>query len=155
MVYILKDSLHSKMCFSSCFYSWMFELLCAEWCICRVWHYKAVFTFICWKWKVSLCSLKIWVYNVYLQEWFVTSQLVWSQLWSSIQLTQVWCGNFSELHSAVADEIADKTIHADIGLTVKRILAPSCGDECTKTCIYNAGWTTVFWCLQKYWNYLQ
>ncbi len=37
----------------------MFELHCAEWCMCRVWHSKAVFTFIFWRGKVSLCSPEI------------------------------------------------------------------------------------------------
>lgn len=30
--------------------------------------------------------------------WFVTSQLVWSQSWFSMQLTQVWCGKLDLLH---------------------------------------------------------
>lgn len=34
-----------KYVFSSRSCSWMFELHCAEWCVCRVWNYKAVFTF--------------------------------------------------------------------------------------------------------------
>lgn len=34
------------MCFPSHFCSCMFELHSAEWCMCKVWHKKAVFTFI-------------------------------------------------------------------------------------------------------------
>lgn len=35
-------------------------------------------------------SLENVVKDVYLSSWFTTSQLIWSQLWSSIQLTQIW-----------------------------------------------------------------
>lgn len=31
---------------SSCSCGWMFELHCVGWCLCRFWHFKAVFTFI-------------------------------------------------------------------------------------------------------------
>lgn len=47
-------SLHSKMCFACCNFSWMFELRCVEWCMCWVRCWEAVFTFIWWRRKVSL-----------------------------------------------------------------------------------------------------
>ena len=55
----LKVPLHLKRCFSSYSYRLMFKLLYTEWFTCRVWRLKTVFTFICWKWKVSPLSLKI------------------------------------------------------------------------------------------------
>lgn len=38
----IKAPFHSEISFSLCSCSWMFELHCAEWCMCRVWHEKAV-----------------------------------------------------------------------------------------------------------------
>lgn len=42
--------------FSSC---WMFELHSAEWCVCRLWHQTAAFTFI----SFCQCSLNIWYFG--------------------------------------------------------------------------------------------
>ena len=62
---LVKVTLFSKLCFSSCSYTWMFELHGGEWCMYRVWHERAVFTFICWKLKVSLSWLKKQILRLY------------------------------------------------------------------------------------------
>lgn len=36
--------------------NWMFDLHCAAWCLRNVWHYTAVFIFICRRCQVYLCS---------------------------------------------------------------------------------------------------
>ncbi len=52
----LKSPLHSKMCFSYCSFTCMFELHCAEWCtVCAQFDTgKAVFTITSWRRKVCL-----------------------------------------------------------------------------------------------------
>lgn len=39
--------LQSKISFLHCYFTWMFDLRCAEWWMCRIWHQKAVYTLIC------------------------------------------------------------------------------------------------------------
>lgn len=56
-------------------FSRMFELHCAEWCTCRVWYEKAVFTFVCQTWKVSHADWKSYFKAVGLQAWTVTSKI--------------------------------------------------------------------------------
>ena len=55
-----------KMCFAFSYFIWMLDLHCAEWCMCRVWHSNAGFTFICWSGRVSLWSPWIWVERTWL-----------------------------------------------------------------------------------------
>lgn len=43
----------SKMCFSFCSFSWMFELHCGEWCACKPPNYKTDTSF-------NACFLNIW-----------------------------------------------------------------------------------------------
>ena len=51
-----KLPLHSKLCFFSCVFNWMFELHCTEWCMCKVWHWTDVLTSIFWKMFLSAHS---------------------------------------------------------------------------------------------------
>lgn len=53
-----KVLLLSKHCFSSYSSTWMFELHCEEWHICRGWHYNAVFTVIVENGN-SVCSIAL------------------------------------------------------------------------------------------------
>lgn len=48
-----KQQLPKIISFPAC---WMFAFHCSEWCLCRLWHQKAVLAYICWKQKVCLHS---------------------------------------------------------------------------------------------------
>lgn len=69
---IQKKFSRDYFCFSSASTSWMFELDCVEWCMCRALHYMAVFIHC----ENSLCPMKTLFerWKAGLQGWFVTRQ---------------------------------------------------------------------------------
>ena len=69
-----------------------FDLHYAEGCMCSDWHSNPVFIFTCWRGKVCLCSSLIWVEDMYVQDDFIKSQLVWPLL-EQYAIAQAWCGN--------------------------------------------------------------
>lgn len=77
---VIKVSLHSKMCFAWCCFTWTFEHHCAGLCKWGVWQSKDVSTFNCWRETVSVCSVL-----------FVTSQVI-SQSWFHMLLRIPWSG---------------------------------------------------------------
>ena len=70
----------NKCVFAYFYFSWMFDLHCAGWCMCTVSHQKAFHTLICWRGE-CICpriksKFKMWTYK----RDFVTSHLVWQQV---------------------------------------------------------------------------
>ena len=66
ITFLLKVPLRSKMCFSSCAFSWMFEPLCAEWCMFSLFLHSSAEggKFLCARikseFKVCTCKHDLW-----------------------------------------------------------------------------------------------